>query len=88
MQGNNGRDHNPYGFTVWLAGGRVEGGQAIGATDDLGFRAIERKVHIYDLHAILLRARGFDHEKLTYHFEGRARRLTDVFGHVVEEVFA
>ncbi|NUM52522.1 MAG: DUF1501 domain-containing protein [Candidatus Hydrogenedentes bacterium] len=88
MQGDKGRDHNPYGFTVWLAGGGVKGGQAIGATDDLGFRAVERKVHVHDLHATLLHALGFDHEKLTYHFEGRARSLTDVFGHVVSDVFA
>jgi uncharacterized protein (DUF1501 family) len=87
MQGSMGRDHNPYGFSVWMAGGGVRGGQAIGATDELGFRAVERKVHIHDLHATMLAALGFDHEQLTYHFEGRARRLTDVFGHVVDEVF-
>lgn len=88
MQGSKGRDHNPYGFSVWMAGGGVRGGQAIGATDELGFRAVDRKVHIHDLHATMLAALGFDHEQLTYHFEGRARRLTDVFGHVVDEVFA
>jgi hypothetical protein len=88
MQGSMGRDHNPYGFSVWMAGGGVRGGQAIGATDELGFRAVERKVHIHDLHATMLAALGFDHEQLTFHFEGRARRLTDVFGHVVDEVFA
>lgn len=88
MQGANGRDHNPYGFSVWMAGGGIRGGQAIGATDDIGFRAVERKVHVHDLHATMLAALGFDHEKLTYHFEGRPRRLTDVFGHVVDEVFA
>ena len=88
MQGANGRDHSPYGFSVWLAGGGVRGGQAIGATDELGFRAVENKVHVHDLHATMLAALGFDHEKLTYHFEGRARRLTDVFGHVVKEVLA
>jgi hypothetical protein len=87
MQGAGGRDHNPYGFTTWMAGGGVKGGQAIGATDDLGFRAVKRKVHVHDLHATMLAALGFDHEKLTYHFEGRARRLTDVFGNVVDEVF-
>lgn len=88
MQGGNGRDHNPYGFSVWLAGGGVRGGQAIGATDELGFRAQENKVHVHDLHATMLAALGLDHEKLTYHFEGRARRLTDVFGTVVKEIIA
>lgn len=88
MQGSNGRDHSPYGFSVWMAGGGVKGGQAIGATDELGFRAIERKVHVHDLHATMLALLGFDHERLTYHFEGRDRRLTDVFGKVVNEVLA
>ena len=86
MQGSNGRDHSPYGFSVWMAGGGVKGGQAIGATDEFGFRAIEKKVHVHDLHATMLALLGFDHERLTYHFEGRARRLTDVFGHVVKDV--
>jgi uncharacterized protein (DUF1501 family) len=86
MQGSNGRDHSPYGFSVWMAGGGVKGGQAIGATDELGFRAIEKKVHVHDLHATMLALLGFDHERLTYHFEGRDRRLTDVFGSVVKEV--
>ena len=88
MQGANGRDHSPYGFSVWLAGGGVRGGQAIGATDEFGFRAVENKVHAHDLHATMLAALGLDHENLTYHFEGRARRLTDVFGRVVKEVLA
>jgi uncharacterized protein (DUF1501 family) len=88
MQGSNGRDHSPYGFSVWMAGGGVKGGQAIGATDELGFRAVERKVHVHDLHATMLALLGFDHERLTYHFEGRDRRLTDVFGHVVKEVIS
>lgn len=86
MQGSNGRDHSPYGFSVWMAGGGVKGGQAIGATDEFGFRAVERKVHVHDLHATMLALLGLDHERLTYHFEGRDRRLTDVFGHVVKEV--
>jgi hypothetical protein len=80
MQGDKGRDHNPYGFTAWLAGGGVRGGRAIGATDELGFRAIDDKVHAHDLHATLLALLGLDHEKLTYLFEGRLRRLTDVGG--------
>ena len=88
MQGANGRDHSPYGFSAWLAGGGVRGGQAIGATDELGFRAVENKVHVHDLHATMLAALGLDHERLTYHFEGRNRRLTDVFGHVVGEILA
>ncbi len=80
MQGNKGRDHNPYGFTAWLAGGGVRGGKAIGATDELGFRAVDDKVHAHDLHATMLTLLGLDHEKLTYLFEGRQRRLTDVGG--------
>ena len=80
MQGNQGRDHNPYGYSTWLAGGGIRGGQAIGATDELGFRAVEDKVHVHDLHATMLTLLGIDHEKLTYLFEGRNRRLTDVGG--------
>lgn len=81
MQGNQGRDHSPYGFSVWLAGGGIRGGKVIGATDELGFRAVEDKVHVNDLHATMLTLLGLDHEKLTYLFEGRNRRLTDVGGH-------
>ena len=80
MQGNKGRDHNPYGFTAWLAGGGVQGGKALGATDELGFRAVEDRVHVHDLHATMLSLLGLDHERLTYLFEGRLRRLTDVGG--------
>ena len=80
MQGNKGRDHNPYGFTAWLAGGGVQGGKTIGATDELGFRAVDDRVHAHDLHATMLSLLGLDHEKLTYLFEGRQRRLTDVGG--------
>ncbi len=80
MQGNKGRDHNPYGFTAWLAGGGVQGGKSIGATDEFGFRAVDDKVHVHDLHATMLTLLGLDHEKLTYLFEGRMRRLTDVGG--------
>ncbi|WP_246523133.1 DUF1501 domain-containing protein [Gemmata palustris] len=82
----NGRDHNHYGFTSWLAGGGVKGGQVIGATDDFGFAAIENKVHVHDLHATMLHLLGFDHEKLTYRYAGRDFRLTDVHGTVVKEV--
>jgi hypothetical protein len=80
MQGNKGRDHNPYGFSAWLAGGGIRGGKTIGATDELGFRAVNDKVHVHDLHATMLTLLGLDHEKLTYLFEGRERRLTDVGG--------
>ena len=83
-----GRDHNPTGFTMWMAGGGVRGGQAIGATDELGFRAVENKVHVHDLHATMLAALGLDHKRLTYHFEGREWRLTDVSGQVVEGILA
>ena len=79
-QGSNGRDHHPYGFSAWVAGGGVQGGQVIGATDDFGFHAVEDKVHVNDLHATILGLLGINHEELTYHFEGRSRRLTDVGG--------
>ena len=79
-QGKMGRDHNPYGFTTWMAGGGIRGGQIVGSTDELGFRAVEDKVHVNDLHATILGLLGLDHEKLTYFFEGRHRRLTDVGG--------
>lgn len=83
-----GRDHNHWGFTVWLAGGGVKGGQAIGATDEFGFKAVENKVHVHDLHATILHLMGFDHEKFTYRYAGRDFRLTDVHGRVVKEVMA
>jgi hypothetical protein len=75
-----GRDHNPYGFTTWLAGGGVKGGQVIGSTDEIGFRAAENPVHVHDLHATILGLMGLDHHKLTYFFQGRDFRLTDVGG--------
>lgn len=79
-QGSNGRDHHPYGFSAWMAGGGIVGGKTIGATDDFGFAAVEDKVHVNDLHATMLGLMGIDHERLTYLFEGRERRLTDVGG--------
>ncbi|MFO1094909.1 MAG: DUF1501 domain-containing protein [Planctomycetaceae bacterium] len=79
-QGSNGRDHHPYGFSAWMAGGGIVGGKTIGATDDFGFAAVEDKVHVNDLHATMLGLLGIDHERLTYLFEGRYRRLTDVGG--------
>ncbi|HZN11658.1 MAG TPA: DUF1501 domain-containing protein, partial [Blastocatellia bacterium] len=84
----NGRDHNPYGFSVWLAGGGVKAGYVHGATDEFGFQAVENKVHVHDLHATLLRLLGFDHERFTYRYAGRDFRLTDVHGRVVKEIIA
>jgi uncharacterized protein (DUF1501 family) len=75
-----GRDHNPYGFTVWMAGGGIKGGRVIGATDEFGFAAVEDRVHVNDVHATILRLLGLDHRALTYLFEGRNQRLTDVGG--------
>jgi hypothetical protein len=85
-QGTDGRDHNPYGFTVWMAGGGVRGGYHHGATDDYGFFAQTGKVHIHDLHATLLHLLGLEHERLTYRYSGRDFRLTDVAGRVVKEI--
>jgi hypothetical protein len=82
----NGRDHNPFGFTVWMAGGGIKGGTIYGATDDFGFRAIEKPVHIHDLHATILHLMGIDHEQLTYRFSGRDFRLTDVAGTVIKDI--
>ncbi len=81
-----GRDHNHWGFTMWLAGGGVKGGMTHGATDAFGFRAMENKVHIHDLHATILHLLGFDHERLTYRHAGRDFRLTDVSGEVVTRI--
>src|ERR1043165_6994683 len=82
----NGRDHNHWGFTTWLAGGGVKGGYVHGATDEFGFQAVENKVHVHDLHATLLALLGFDHEKFTYRYAGRDFRLTDVQGRVVRDL--
>src|SRR5207302_2464813 len=79
----NGRDHNHYGFTMWLAGGGVKGGHVHGATDEFGFQAVEDKVHVHDLHATILHLLGFNHERLTYRYAGRDFRLTDVEGKVI-----
>jgi len=87
-QGTDGRDHNPEGFTMWLAGGGVKGGHRHGATDDYGFYAVENKVHMHDLHATLLHLLGLDHERLTFRHAGRDFRLTDVAGNVVHEILA
>jgi len=84
----NGRDHNHYGFTVWLAGGGARGGYVHGATDDFGFKASEKPVHVHDLHATILQLLGFDHQKLTFRSAGRDFRLTDVHGQVVQDLIA
>ena len=84
----NGRDHNHYGFTMWLAGGGVKGGHIHGATDDFGFKAAKDPVHVHDLHATILHLLGFDHEKFTYRYAGRDFRLTDVHGKVVRSIVA
>ena len=88
MEGKNGRDHNPEGFTMWLAGGGTKGGLRYGTTDDYGYYAAENKVHIHDLHATILHLLGLNHEKLTYRYAGRDFRLTDVEGEVVKGIMA
>jgi hypothetical protein len=85
-QGNDGRDHNHRGFTMWMAGGGVKGGFSHGATDDFGYEAVENKMHIHDWHATILHLLGLDHERLTYRHAGRDMRLTDVRGNVVREI--
>jgi hypothetical protein len=87
-EGTDGREHHPFGFTMWLAGGGIKGGLAYGATDDFGWHAIQNKVHVHDLHATILHLMGLDHEKLTYRYSGRDYRLTDVSGHVVTDILA
>ena len=82
----NGRDHNNHGFSYVLAGGGVKGGMAYGATDDFGFKAVEKPVHIHDLHATVLHLMGLDHTRLTYRYSGRDFRLTDVAGTVVKDI--
>lgn len=84
-QGGKGRDHNPQGFSIWLAGGGIRGGQAYGATDEFGYRAVENVVTIHDLHATILYLMGMDHERLTYRWGGRDLRLTDVYGDVLHD---
>lgn len=88
VQGSNGRDHNPQGFTMWMAGGGTKGGMAHGQTDDYGYYAVEDRVHMHDLHATILHLLGIDHLRLTYRYAGRDFRLTDVYGQVVKELIA
>ncbi len=87
-EGTDGRDHHPYGFTMWLAGGGVRGGLAYGSTDEFGWDAVQDRVHVHDLHATILHLLGLDHERLTYRHTGRDYRLTDVYGNVVKGVLA
>jgi len=87
-QTKKGRDHNPFGFTMWLAGGAVKGGTVYGATDDFGFKAVEKPAHVHDIHATILHLLGIDHTKLTYRFSGRDFRLTDVHGNVLHSLLA
>jgi uncharacterized protein DUF1501 len=85
-QGSVGRDHHPFAFTMWMAGGGIRGGQVVGKTDDLGFRVVQDKVHVHDLHATILHSLGLDHEQLTFRHQGRNFRLTDVGGQVVSKL--
>lgn len=87
-EANTGRDHHPFAFSIFLAGGGIRGGQIIGKTDDIGWNVVERPVHVHDLQATLLHLFGLDHTRLTYRFSGRDFRLTDVGGQVVEELLA
>jgi uncharacterized protein (DUF1501 family) len=87
-EGTNGRDHNPHGFSMWLAGGGVKGGQVLGATDAVGLRAAESIAHVHDVHATILHLLGFNHLRLTYRHNGRSERLTDNAGSVLEQVIA
>ncbi|MGY8769874.1 MAG: DUF1501 domain-containing protein, partial [Pirellulales bacterium] len=87
-QGKNGRDHNPSGFSIWMAGGGIKQGFRYGRTDDLGYRAVENKVTIHDLHATMLHLLGIDHLRLTYRFSGRDMRLTDVEGNVLHDILS
>ena len=87
-QGSDGRDHNPFGFSLWMAGGGVKGGTTYGATDEYGYYAVENKLTVHDLHATMLHLAGMDHTKLTYRFGGRDFRLTDVYGEVIEPILA
>lgn len=87
-QGRDGRDHNPQGFSVWMAGGGIKGGSTYGATDEYGYRVIENKLTVHDLHANMLYCMGLDHEKVTYRYGGRDARLTDVHGEIIPEIYA
>ena len=88
MAQGNGRDHHIKGFSVWMAGGGIKGGLTHGSTDDLGYNAVSDVVHVHDFHATMLYLLGIDHTKLTYRFQGRDFRLTDVSGNVVKQILA
>ena len=87
-QGGKGRDHNPYGFTMWMAGGGIKGGQAYGATDEFGLHAVKNRVSVHDFHATILHLLGLDHEKLTFLHNARDERLTDVAGQVIDRIIS
>jgi uncharacterized protein (DUF1501 family) len=87
-QGSNGRDHNPFGFTIWMAGGGVKEGFTYGSTDEFGYRAVENKLDIHDMHATMLHLLGMDHKKMTYRFDGRDMRLTDTHGNVAHDLIS
>ena len=87
-QGHNGRDHNPFGFTTWMAGGGTRAGASYGATDDYGYAAVENPFTVHDLHATMLHLLGIDHERFTFRFGGRDIRLTDVYGNVPHALLA
>jgi uncharacterized protein (DUF1501 family) len=87
-QGGNGRDHNPQGFSIWLAGGGVRAGSIYGATDDYGYHAVENVMTVHDLHATILHLLGLDHERLVFRHAGRDFRLTDVYGTVIKDILA
>jgi uncharacterized protein (DUF1501 family) len=87
-ESKDGREHHPFGFTMWMAGGGVKPGIVHGATDEFGWHAVQDKVHVHDLHATILHLMGLDHTKLTYRFGGRDYRLTDVYGNVVDKIIA
>jgi uncharacterized protein (DUF1501 family) len=87
-QGANGRDHNPFAFSLWLAGGGVKGGSIYGQSDEYGYKVVENKLEIHDLHATILHLLGLDHTRLTFRFSGRDIRLTDVRGNVIHDILA
>ncbi len=87
-EGGDGRDHNPFGYTIWMAGGGIKGSMAYGATDEFGFKAVENRVSVHELHATILHQLGIDHEMITNRYNGRDFRLTDLHGKVVQAVLA
>jgi uncharacterized protein (DUF1501 family) len=87
-QGSNGRDHDPFAFTIWMAGGGVRGGMIYGATDEFGYKVVENRAEIHDLHATMLHLLGMDHKRVTFRFGGRDMRLTDVKGEIIHDVLA